>query len=227
MGNLFSTFDPNIGIVNLNFNWVSAARIAFLPSGFWVIRRKIFLALKTAFLALAHEIKLVNYKGAPNSLWLGLRGLLLFILTNNFLGLVPYIFTASRHLSFTLALRVSSWAGYIVYSSVKNPSRFLAHLVPNGTPKVLIPFIVIIELIRSLIRPITLGVRLAANIVAGHLLLVLVRCNAPFFSYFILRLAFRGLLVLIVLEVAVSFIQSYVFISLSSLYIREIHSGNL
>ena len=76
-------------------------------------------------------------------------------------------------------------------------------------------------------RPMTLGVRLAANIVAGHLLLVLARCGAPSFRRGILSMAFAGLLVLIVLEVAVSFIQRYVFMSLSSLYIREIHARNL
>lgn len=56
-----------------------------------------------------------------------------------------------------------------------NPSNFLAHLVPTGTPPLLIPFMVIIELVRRVIRPLTLAVRLAANMVAGHLLLVLVR----------------------------------------------------
>jgi F-type H+-transporting ATPase subunit a len=99
----------------------------------------------------------------------------LFILLNNFLGLFPYIFTASRHLSFTFVLALSIWLGYILFSILKNINRFLSHLVPLGTPYPLMPFIVIIELIRNIIRPLTLSVRLAANIVAGHLLIVLIR----------------------------------------------------
>ena len=70
----------------------------------------------------------------------------------------------------------------MVYRVSVNPSNFLSHLVPRGTPIVLVPFMVFIELVRRVIRPLTLAVRLAANMVAGHLLLVLVRGPAPTIS---------------------------------------------
>ena len=176
---------------------------------------------------LAGEVKLVNFNGVANSVSSVLTGLFVLILVNNFLGLLPYVFTATSHPACTFIVAISSWAGYILYSSAINLSKFLAHLAPRGTPLPLIPFIVLIELIRSCMRPVTLGVRLAANMVAGHLLLVLARQPLPLLPVWGLAGVIVGLIALIVLELGVSFIQRYVFISLSSLYVREVHSQNL
>jgi len=114
-----------------------------------------------------------------------------------------------------------------VYTTCVNPSMFLAHLAPLGTPKPLIPFMVLIELVRSLMRPLTLAVRLAANIVAGHLLLVLARGPMPGLGVGALLVVLRGLSALVVLELGVAFIQSYVFIRLTSLYVGEVQANNL
>lgn len=117
--------------------------------------------------------------------------------------------------------------GYIVYSTFLNLGRFLAHLVPLGTPYALIPFMVVIELVRRIIRPLTLSVRLAANIVAGHLLMVLVRSPITTIRLNFIALVISALLLLIMLELAVSFIQAYVFSTLISLYVIEVNSPNL
>ena len=93
-----------------------------------------------------------------------------------------------------------------------------------GTPPLLIPVIVIIETVRSIIRPITLAIRLAANIVAGHLLLTLLGSQGPDLAGLTLSLLFVGLILLLLLEVAVACIQSYVFTILSSLYLNELMS---
>jgi len=198
-----------------------------IPSSFWSTRSTLLISLNSLLTALAREINLVNRRRTRNTISVVFAALFLFILLNNFLGLLPYVFTASRHPAFTFVLAISSWAGYMLYSSLKNFSKFLAHLAPAGTPKPLIPFIVIIELIRSFIRPITLGVRLAANIVAGHLILVLARRPMPGLSFRLIRICFGALILLIGLELGVSFIQSYVFIRLSSLYVREVQAENL
>merc|ERR1712018_600140 len=108
--------------------------------------------------------------------------------------------------------------GVISRSIVFDLRAFLAHLVPLGTPIVLIPLIVLIEIVRNIIRPITLSVRLAANIVAGHLLITLVTSGLPGTRLISLIVI---LIPLFVLETAVALIQSYVFITLSSLYIGE------
>merc|ERR1712141_691747 len=112
-------------------------------------------------------------------------------------GLAPYIFTSSSHISFTLTLAMPIWLGRIVFSIKNQYNNLFAHLVPRGTPVALMPVIVIIETVRNIIRPITLSIRLAANIVAGNLLLI-------------------------ILEIAVACIQSYVFTILSSLYLNEL-----
>jgi len=98
----------------------------------------------------------------------------------------------------------------------------LAHCVPLGTPPVLMPFMVLIETIRNLIRPGTLAVRLAANIIAGHLLLVLLGNQGPNLSSAFLVILIVTQILLLVLESAVAVIQSYVFAVLATLYSREV-----
>jgi len=95
-------------------------------------------------------------------------------------------------------------------------------LVPLGTPSFLIPIIVIIETVSNIIRPMTLSIRLAANIVAGHLLLTLLGSQGPIISMIILTILIIRLILLLILEVAVACIQSYVFTILRSLYLNEL-----
>jgi F-type H+-transporting ATPase subunit a len=99
-----------------------------------------------------------------------------------------------------------------------------AHLVPQRTPNLLIPFIVLIESISNIIRPLTLAVRLIANIVAGHLLITLLGNQTAASSKFILVSLIITQILLLTLETAVAFIQSYVFAVLSTLYSREVSS---
>lgn len=102
-----------------------------------------------------------------------------------------------------------------------------AHLVPSGTPYVLIPFIVLIETVRNIIRPLTLSVRLAANIVAGHLLLTLLSSQCGNVSIIILSFLILALVLLATLESAVALIQAYVFSVLRTLYVAEVNSSKL
>merc|ERR1712055_941577 len=135
------------------------------------------------------------------------------------MGLAPYIFTRFSHISFTLTLALPIWTGSIVFSIKNQYNRLFAHLVPRGTPVALIPVMVIIETVRNVIRPGTLSIRLAANIVVGHLLLTLLGSQGP---------AVRGLIVslvlLLCLELAVACIQAYVFTILRSLYLNELRT---
>jgi F-type H+-transporting ATPase subunit a len=98
----------------------------------------------------------------------------------------------------------------------------LAHLVPLGTPAVLMPFMVLIETVRNIIRPGTLAVRLAANIIAGHLLLVLLGNQGPTNTRGVVTILLVVQVALLTLEAAVAVIQSYVFAVLASLYSREV-----
>ena len=114
------------------------------------------------------------------------------------------------------------WLGRIILSIIYQYNNLLAHLVPVGTPRFLIPVIVIIETVRNIIRPLTLSIRLAANIVAGHLLLTLLGSQGPNVSITIIIILIIRLILLLILEVAVACIQSYVFTILSSLYLNEL-----
>merc|ERR1712108_84464 len=87
--------------------------------------------------------------------------------------------TRRRHISFTLTLALPLWLGRILISILYQYNNLLAHLVPTGTPSFLIPVIVVIETVRNIIRPLTLSIRLAANMVAGHLLLTLLGSQGP------------------------------------------------
>lgn len=97
-----------------------------------------------------------------------------------------------------------------------------AHLVPQGTPTVLIPFMVVIETVRNVIRPVTLAVRLAANIIAGHLLLTLLGGTGPSLVHRVVWVLIISQILLLILESAVAVIQSYVFAVLRTLYASEV-----
>lgn len=219
--NLFSVFDPSSSL-GFNFNWLSLLIVFLLfPMSKWSLNSRGLEIFRIISKKLNKEIKPIFSLKRKISLVVFIA-LFFLILFNNLIGLVPYIFTATRHLVVTLRLALPLWMGYFRFGWVINIKWILAHLVPQGTPTLLIPFIVLIETVRSLIRPITLSVRLIANIIAGHLLLSLVRNSIPIFSIkFIVGIVFIQIL-LVVLEVAVAIIQSYVLVVLRILYVREV-----
>lgn len=224
MSNLFSAFDPQ-ALFNIPLNWLSSLGvIMFLPPLFWVRRGQF-----TTFLTLVMKILISEFRSilanssAPGILLIPVR-LLTVIALNNSLGLTPYTFTASRHLTFTVAIALPLWLGHIQLAWRTTPIPLLAHLVPLGTPAALLPLMVLIEITRSMIRPITLSVRLTANMAAGHLLLGLLANAAPLSSWIILSGVIAALITLSILERAVRFIQAYVFRVLSTLYVNEVNS---
>lgn len=225
MTNLFSSFDPNVRIFarRLPLNWI-AARICilFIPQRFWLIDSQFRKTLKKIIQFVSEELSAVfGIFALPGTIFIFIR-LFFFILFSNFLGLMPYIFTRTSHFSITLTLSLPLWLGRMLLSVVYQYNNLLAHLVPTGTPAFLIPVIVVIERVRNVIRPATLAIRLAANIVAGHLLLTLLGSQGPLLGSVSLAGLFVGLILLLLLEVAVACIQSYVFTILRSLYLAEL-----
>ncbi|KYQ47704.1 ATP synthase subunit a [Trachymyrmex zeteki] len=137
--------------------------------------------------------------------------LIILIFFNNFLGLFPYIFTSSRHIRFCFAL-----VRLVLYFVINYLGSFLAHLNPMGTPFVVIPFMVIIESISLVIRPITLSISLTVNMIAGHLLLSLLSSSGIGLNSFVLLVVLVVVqFMLFVLEIFISLIQAYVFSILS------------
>jgi len=222
--NLFSVFDPSTNIINLSLNWLSTFIGLFLiPSLYWFIPSRHNILWNNTILTLHKEFKTLLGPAGYNGSTFIFTSLFSLVIFNNFIGLFPYIFTSSRHLTFTLSLALPLWLSFILYGWINNTQHIFAHLVPQGTPSILIPFIVCIETIRNIIRPGTLAVRLAANIIAGHLLLTLLGNTGSSLSYIIVLILVIGQIALIILEIAVAIIQSYVLAILSTLYSREVN----
>lgn len=223
IANLFSSFDPTTNF-SLSLNWLRTLIGLFLiPSLYWLIPSRLTILWINIIEILHKEFKIlignVNSKGRT-LIFISLFSLILF---NNFLGLFPYIFTRTRHITLTLSLALPLWLRFIIYGWTNNTTHIFAHLVPQGTPGILIPFIVCIESIRNIIRPGTLAIRLSANIIAGHLLITLLGNTGPSINLFLLNFLLITQILLLTLETAVSIIQSYVFSVLRTLYSREVN----
>lgn len=221
--NLFSIFDPSTKIIfNFSLNWISLIIfLIIIPNIFWLIPNNINLIYRKLLNILFNEFKII-IKKKNNNFNLIFISLFIFIIINNFIGLFPYIFTGTRHLSINLTLSIPLWLSIILFGWINTTNNIFIHLVPQGTPNLLIPFIILIESIRNLIRPITLTIRLTANIIAGHLLLTLLGNLGPKLIIVFLPFLLLVQIVLLTLESAVAIIQSYVFSVLITLYVREI-----
>lgn len=221
--NLFSVFDPSTTIFNLSINWIRTfIGLIIIPYYFWFLPSRISIIWNKTTIILFNEFKILLGPLNKNNTFI-FTSLFTLILFNNFLGLFPYIFTSTSHLTLTLSLALPLWLSFIIYGWLNNTQHIFAHLVPQGTPSVLIPFIVCIETVRNIIRPGTLAVRLTANIIAGHLLLTLIGNTGNSLSYILLTVLIFSQIALLILESAVAIIQSYVFAVLSTLYSREVN----
>lgn len=152
--------------------------------------------------------------------------LFILIILTNLIGLIPYSFSLSRQLIFTLSLGLPIWLRIIISRFSFNPRASTAHFLPDGAPEWLNPFLVLIETSRVLVRPLTLSFRLAANITAGHIVIGLIRiylsqslCSSIISSTILTSLTSFYIL----FEVAICLIQAYIFCLLISLY-RDDHA---
>jgi F-type H+-transporting ATPase subunit a len=146
--------------------------------------------------------------------------LFMFILFGNLLGMIPYSFTFTSHIVVTFALAATVFIGVTLIGIARHGFRFLSLFVPHGVPAPLLILLVPIELLSYCIRPFTLSIRLFANMVAGHTMLVIF---AGFVSslgvFFFAPIAMDAALVL--LEFLVAVLQAYVFTILSCLYLND------
>nr|AOY39621.1 ATP synthase F0 subunit 6 [Scolytinae sp. BMNH 1039896] len=220
MANLFSSFDPSTNLFSLN--WTSSLLFVILLSpSFWLIPSR-WNMLWISILKIMHsEFKILIKNPIFNGSTLLFSSLFIMIMLNNFLGLFPYIFTSSSHMNFTLTLSLPLWLSFMIFGWINNTTHMLAHLVPQGAPSLLLPFLVIIETISNVIRPGTLAIRLTANMIAGHLLLTLMGNSGPKMSTYMLSILIFAQILLLVLESAVALIQAYVFSILTTLYSSE------
>nr|WKU84109.1 ATP synthase F0 subunit 6 [Rhinoprosopa nasuta] len=223
MTNLFSVFDPSSSILNLSLNWLSTfIGLLMIPSMYWFLPSRYHIIWNKILITLHNEFKILmnnnNHKGMT-LIFISLFSLILF---NNFLGLFPYIFTSTSHLTLTLMLALPLWLAFMIYGWINSTQHMFTHLVPQGTPGILMPFMVCIETISNIIRPGTLAVRLTANMIAGHLLMTLLGNTGSSLSSIMIVILLIVQMLLLTLESAVAIIQAYVFAVLSTLYSSEV-----
>nr|QFK69052.1 ATP synthase F0 subunit 6 [Phymatostetha signifera] len=220
MTNLFSVFDPSTGI--LSMNWISTfIGMLMIPMMFWIMPSRIYTMNMLILSKLYKELKmLMGMKSMGNSLMF--ISMFIFILFNNMFGLLPYVYTSSSHLVFTLSMALPMWLSLMMFGWINKTNKMFYHLIPIGTPMILMPFMVCIETISNLIRPGSLAVRLTANMIAGHLLMTLLGNMSTSIMDMMIMLLIIIQSILMLFEMAVSIIQAYVFTVLSTLYSSEI-----
>src|SRR3981189_1595936 len=153
--------------------------------------------------------------------------LFIFILVNNLIGMVPYSFASTSHFILTFSISFTIVLGATILGFQKHGLKFFSLFVPSGCPLGLLPLLVLIEFISYLSRNVSLGLRLAANVLSGHMLLSILSG----FTYNIMTSGilffFLGLIPLLFiiafsgLEIGIAFIQAQVFVVLSSSYIKD------
>ena len=193
-------------LFNINF-WVGPAR--------WNYLLNTPKSIITSQLIRSFGIKLGGFINVVSRLFL-----LLILL--NLIGLIPYVFSVTSHLAIRFSLGLPLWLSLIISGAIHNPSSAAASLLPGGAPAVLNPFLVLVETVRLCVRPITLSIRLVANMRAGHIVLGLVGTYLRSGIFIYPTLAVATLIFVqtfyFIFEIGVALIQAYIFSLLVTLY---------
>nr|BDQ43999.1 ATP synthase F0 subunit 6 [Amynthas conformis]BDQ44038.1 ATP synthase F0 subunit 6 [Amynthas conformis] len=224
MPDIFSSFDPHMYNTlfpsNSLFIIMNMVLILLIQTGYWMIntRQSSFIVpLKSTIFTQLSRTFSYQLKGTSSII----SSTIIILIMINLMGMIPYTFSTSSHLIFTLVLGFPMWLSFILSSGSYSPKKTIAHLLPDGAPDWLNPFLVIIETTSIVVRPLTLSFRLAANMSAGHIVLSLVGiycASAWFTSTFGTTLLIMTTLGYILFEFAICLIQAYIFCLLLSLY---------
>nr|YP_010241743.1 ATP synthase F0 subunit 6 [Strombus pugilis]QTI82431.1 ATP synthase F0 subunit 6 [Strombus pugilis] len=224
---IFSSFDDNNQVFMSLYGlmWLfSLVTILVFSSSYWVMNPRwvsITMTFKDTVSSQIFRSFGLNLGGFINVI----SGLFLFLIVMNLSGLIPYVFSPTSHLAVSLSLGLPLWLSLIISAVFFNPSSVVAGLLPMGAPAPLNPFLVIIETVSIMVRPITLSVRLTANMSAGHIVLTLIGnyLTASFFlsSMFSMLLLVGIQVFYTIFEFGISVIQAYIFCLLITLYSDE------
>jgi len=207
-------------LILLNFSLISN-NLNRLVSNSWSISQE-------SIYATIHSIVVNQINEKRGQLYFPfIYGLFMFILINNLIGMVPYSFASTSHFILTFALSFTIVLGATILGFSEHGIKFFSLLVPAGCPLALLPLLVIIEFISYLTRNISLGLRLAANIFSGHMLLNILSwftyniMNSGFIYFFLAFLPLAFIIAFSGLELGIAFIQAQVFVVLSCSYIKD------
>nr|YP_004935441.1 ATP synthase F0 subunit 6 [Bathyteuthis abyssicola]YP_004935452.1 ATP synthase F0 subunit 6 [Bathyteuthis abyssicola]BAL27724.1 ATPase6 [Bathyteuthis abyssicola]BAL27735.1 ATPase6 [Bathyteuthis abyssicola] len=224
MVDIFSSFDDhNSTLFSAHImTWIlSLWSLFFINSSYWVNPSNL-----TNILNLPKQT--INIQSTRSySMNLGgfslmISSLFITIINFNMLGLMPYVFSTTSHLAMTFSLALPLWLSLIISSYSNNFYSSLAFMLPLGTPSFLILFLPIIEALSIMVRPITLSIRLAANISAGHIILTLIGNYLTILmlssSYMVSTLIMMTQIGYFIFEIGIGIIQGYIFSLLITLY---------
>nr|QWV61020.1 ATP synthase F0 subunit 6 [Metcalfa pruinosa] len=215
MTSLFASFDPTSKIMQMNWLMMTSTMI-ILPMNFWIMNSRWTMMKKI----LTKKMSLEMFNNTNNKEMIMLTtSIFMIIMINNLMGLFPYNFTATSHPSVSVSLALPTWLMMMIYGWTKFTKSMFIHLLPTGTPMPIMPMMIIIETTGNIIRPISLSVRLTANMIAGHLMMTLLG-NMNEMSKMMVVLPTQ--MMLMSFESSISIIQAYVFSTLISLYSSEI-----
>ena len=219
-----------LGTVNLSFTnaslfmIISAITILFLL--FLGTKKKLLIPSKTQFItemSYTFIAKMINDTAGSGakSFFPFIFTLFMFVLFCNMIGMLPYSFTVTSHIIVTFMLAATVFIGVTIIGFIKHGIKYLELFVPKGVPIILLPLIIVIEIISYLSRPVSLSVRLFANMMAGHTMLKV-------FGGFVISLGLLGgwlplsfSVALTGLEILVAFLQAYVFAILTCIYLND------
>ena len=145
----------------------------------------------------------------------------MFILICNLFGMIPYSFTVTSHISVTFILAMIVFLLVTIVGFVKHGLHFFSLFLPKGTPAWLAPLLFVIEFVAYLARPISLSLRLAANMVAGHVLLKVLAGFMVTMAFYLKPLPEPFIVILIGFEIFVAMLQAYIFTILSCVYLND------
>nr|AZZ89105.1 ATP synthase F0 subunit 6 [Paracatonidia sp. SX-2018] len=215
MTSLFSTFDPSS--FKMQMNWIMmTSTLMIMPLNFWMSKSRWIKTKKIIENKIISEFKSIT---THKEILIMTKSMFVMILVINIMGLFPYTFTPTSHISLTLSMALPMWMMMMIYGWTKFTNNMFMHMLPMGTPYPIMPMMIIIETTGNIIRPISLSVRLMANMLAGHLLMTLLG-NLNELNMMILTFPIK--MMLMSFETAISIIQAYVFSTLITLYSSEI-----
>nr|AIY61250.1 ATP synthase F0 subunit 6 [Sepioteuthis lessoniana] len=224
MVDIFSSFDDhNSTLFSMHMmTWIiSLWSLFFINSSFWINPSNLFNLMNLPKQAINIQTTR-SFSMNLGGFSLIVSALFITIINFNMLGLMPYVFSTTSHLAMTFSLSLPLWFSLIISSYSNNPYSSLAFMLPMGTPTFLIPFLPIIESLSILVRPITLSIRLAANISAGHIILTLIG-DYLMISMLSNNMTVSFIVMLIqigyfIFEIGIGIIQGYIFSLLITLY---------
>lgn len=226
---IFSSFDPAtnslFNISSMSFWTLNRLLILIIHPLIWIAPNRLSWS-SYSLSKIIHDQTSRTFTDNLKGMSLIFSSLFVFIILINFSGILPYIFSATSHLLFTLSFGFPLWFALILSGVTTSPTDVLAGLLPGGAPRWLNPFLTLIETTSICVRPITLSFRLAANISAGHIVLTLIRVYLVFAIFKIGPVSLAILFFIqtgySIFEFGICLIQAYIFCLLLTLY-RDDH----